>query len=181
MIDIVQKTGLLLALLASVSHAQSGQSGQRCKTEHIAATAPSSRYQQKDDGSVVDAETGLMWRACLEGVAGKACGEGGPLELTWAEALVYVPAFNSEGGFAGHTDWRLPNIRELSTLIELQCVGPAINLAVFPNTASSAVWSSSPSRFHTHYSWHVDFETGAFTYGERVKPKAVRLVRDGDS
>lgn len=178
MIGMVQKAGLLLLLLAPVSQAQTGQ---HCKTEHIAATAPSSRYRQQDDGSIVDTETGLMWRACLEGVAGKACDEGEPLELTWAEALAYVPTVNSEGGFAGHTDWRMPNIRELGTLIELQCVGPAINLAVFPNAASADVWSSSPAHFHTHYSWHVDFETGAFTYGERTKPKAVRLVRDGDS
>jgi len=174
MINIVWKTGLLLALLASADQAQTGQ---RCKNEHIPATTPSSRYQQKSDGSIVDTETGLMWRACLEGVAGKACDEGAPLALTWAEALIYVPTFNSGGGFAGYTDWRLPNIRELSTLVELQCAGPAINLAVFPNATSTDVWSSSPAHFHTHYSWHVDFATGAFTYGERTKPKAVRLVR----
>lgn len=175
MIDVARKTGLLLVLLASTSQAQTNQA---CKTDNITATAPSSRYQQKDDGSIIDTKTGLMWRTCLEGVAGKACDEGEPLALTWAEALVYVPVFNGEGGFAGHTDWRLPNIRELSTLVELQCVGPAINLAIFPNTASTDVWSSSPAYFHTHYSWHVDFNTGAFTYGEREKPKAVRLVRD---
>lgn len=175
MIDMLQKTGILLVLLASVSQAQTGQV---CKTGHIAATAPSSRYQEKDDGTVVDTKTGLMWRACLQGVAGKTCNEGEPLELTWAGALARVPAFNSDGGFAGHRDWRLPNIRELSSLLELQCAGPAINLAIFPNATSADVWSSSPAHFHTHYSWHVDFATGAFTYGERTKSKAIRLVRD---
>ncbi|MFD1217187.1 Lcl C-terminal domain-containing protein [Microbulbifer celer] len=73
---------------------------------------------------------------------------------------------------------RLPNIRELGSLLELQCAGPAINRVLFSNAASTDVWSSSPSNFHTHYSWYVDFATGALTYGEREKPKAIRLVRD---
>ncbi|MCW8125084.1 DUF1566 domain-containing protein [Microbulbifer halophilus] len=162
-------------LLTAACHAQADQ---LCKTGHIATTAPPSRYQQKEDSTVVDTKTGLMWRTCQEGVAGKSCGEGAPLMLTWAEALAYVPTFNREGGFAGYRDWRLPNIRELSSLIEPQCVAPAINLTVFPNTAPVDVWSSSPSRFHSHYSWLVDFETGAFTYGERARPKAIHLVRD---
>lgn len=172
---MLNKAGLLLSLLvALLSQAQA----QNCQTEHIAPSAPQSRYQQNKDGTVVDKETGLMWRDCLEGVTGEACGKGEPLALTWADALLYVPKLNSQGGFAGYTDWRLPNIRELSTLAELQCGDPAINLAVFPNAASSDVWSSSPASFFKHYSWYVDFKTGAFTYGERVKAKAVRLVRD---
>lgn len=175
MMHTMWKAGLLAVLLAASGLAQAEQA---CKTGHIAATAPPSRYRQTGDGSVVDTKTGLMWRTCLEGVSGKSCGEGTPLALTWAEALAYAPTFNREGGFAGHRDWRLPNIRELSSLIELQCAAPAINLAVFPNAAPVEVWSSSPSRFHSHYSWLVDFGTGAFTYGERIGPKAIRLVRD---
>ncbi|WP_250459510.1 DUF1566 domain-containing protein [Microbulbifer litoralis] len=175
MIGTIRNTALLLILMAPISEAQTGQ---HCKPESIAPTAPSSRFQRGDNGSVVDTRTHLMWRACLEGVTGEACDEGKPLALTWAEALAYVPNANGDGGFAGHSDWRLPNIRELGTLVELQCTGPAINLAVFNNAPAAGVWSSSPSGFHTHYSWYVDFVTGAFTYGERAKPKAIRLVRD---
>jgi hypothetical protein len=182
--DTLNKAGLLLLLLAPLVHAQDQDRGQnqeanaqRCQTGNITPTAPSMRYQQNKDGTVVDTETGLMWRTCLEGVTGAACGEGEPLALTWAEALLYVPQFNNQGGFAGYTDWRLPNIRELSTLIELQCVNPAINLTVFPNAAAD-VWSSSPAPFHTHYSWNVNFKIGAFAYGQRDKAKAIRLVRD---
>lgn len=185
MIEMLHKAGLLLSLvlLAPLSHAQQDEIGseQRCKAGNIAATAPSSRYQKNTDGTVVDTETGLMWRSCLQGVAGEACDEGEPLELNWADVLRYVSHLNARDGFAGHTDWRLPNIRELSTLVELQCSDPAINLAVFPNAAPSHVWSSSPSYFHTHYSWYVNFQTGAFTYGEREKAKAIRLVRGGES
>lgn len=176
MTDMLNKAGLLLLML--VAPLSQAQADQHCQTEHIVSTAPSSRFQQNKDGTVVDTQAGLMWRDCLEGVTGEACDKGKPLAVTWADALRYVPKLNSQGGFAGHSDWRLPNIRELATLAELQCADPAINLTVFPNTASVHVWSSSPARFYTHYSWYVDFETGAFTYGERTKAKAIRLVRD---
>ncbi|HEX7025664.1 MAG TPA: DUF1566 domain-containing protein, partial [Gammaproteobacteria bacterium] len=181
---VLNKAGLMLVLLAPLvyaqypeqdrgrSEAQNGD-GQRCQTGTIVSTTPSTRYQQNKNGTVVDTETGLMWRICLEGAAGEACDQGEPLAATWAEALLYVPTFNGKGGFAGHTDWRLPNIRELGTLAELQCFNPAINLGIFPNAASIGVWSSSPALFHAHYSWYVDFEIGALAYGEREKAKAI--------
>ncbi|MCQ3830177.1 DUF1566 domain-containing protein [Microbulbifer elongatus] len=150
---------------------------QGCNREQIPSSAPSSRYQLQEDGSVADTETGLIWRACMEGVAGEACDQGEPLALNWAEALTYATALDKKGAASGDDDWRLPNIRELGSLLELQCAGPAINRGFFPNAAQD-VWSSSPSNFHTHYSWYVDFATGALTYGEREKPKAIRLVRD---
>lgn len=187
MSDTLNKAGLLLMLLLPpLSYAQYEseggiEGGQRCQTENVVSTTSPSRYQQNKDDTVVDTETGLMWRTCLEGVTGETCDKGEPLEVTWAGALLYVPEFNSQGGFAGYTDWRLPNVRELSTLVELQCANPAVNLAVFPNAAASDAWSSSPALFHAHYSWHVNFETGAFAYGEREKAKTIRLVRDKES
>ncbi|QIL91415.1 DUF1566 domain-containing protein [Microbulbifer sp. SH-1] len=151
---------------------------QGCNSEQIPASAPTSRYRQQDDGSVADTKTGLIWRACLEGSAGAACDRGEPLALNWAEALTYVAALDRKGAATGDGDWRLPNIRELGSLLELQCAGPAINRVLFSSAASMDVWSSSPANFHTHYSWYVDFASGALTYGEREKPKAIRLVRD---
>jgi hypothetical protein len=171
---------LVLMLLLSLSLCpQSQQVEQRCYRDNMASTTPSSRYQVHDDGTVTDRETGLMWSVCVEGMKGKNCNKGQALELSWAGALTYLPALNSDEGFAGYKDWRLPNIRELATLAELQCSQPAINLEIFPNTPSTHIWSSSPYHFYTHYSWYVDFESGQITYAERIKPKQLRLVRGG--
>ncbi len=150
---------------------------QFCQPENILATAPLARYESPGKGLVSDKETGLMWRQCVEGVNGEACDNGAPVELTWAEALLYPGSIN-KGGLAGFSDWRIPNIRELSTLAELQCVTPAMNLQMFVNAPSSHVWSSSPYHFYTHYSWYVDFNNGAATYDERIVKKHLRLVRD---
>lgn len=151
---------------------------QICQTENIPATAPASRYQVQTNATVIDTQTGLMWRRCIEGTGGSDCFEGEPEPFTWAEVLLYVPKTNTDQGFAGYHDWRVPNIRELISLAELQCARPAINLAVFPNPANAHLWSSSPYDFYPHYSWYVDFGNGAATYDLRTNAKYLRLVRD---
>ena len=151
---------------------------QTCQTDNIPAFAPTSRYQQINNGTVIDNETGLMWKVCVEGTKGDKCQKGNALKLNWAQTLIHAQEFNQNKGFAGYSDWRLPNVRELSTLAEPQCTHPAINLAIFPNTPATHVWSSSPYNFYIHYSWHVDFNIGAPNFDERTLLKNVRLVRD---
>jgi hypothetical protein len=151
---------------------------QVCHRANMTATAPTSRFQQHDDGTVTDQETGLMWRRCVEGLKGKDCNKGKALEFSWAGALNYASSLNKDEGFADYRDWRVPNVRELSSLLELQCARPAINLEIFPNTLPAAhAWSSSPYNFYAHYSWYVNFESGDIHTTERVKPKQLRLVR----
>ncbi|WP_082086989.1 Lcl C-terminal domain-containing protein [Teredinibacter purpureus] len=170
-------TTLLLCLVGLAPNLLA-QEEQHCQNDTIIATAPDNRYVQHNNHTVTDSQTDLTWSQCLLGTTGETCNEGTALELNWAEALIHVTALNTENGFAGSTDWRLPNIRELSTLAELQCSAPAINIRLFPSPARSHVWSSSPYHFYTHYSWYVDFANGAATYDERIKPKMLRLVRD---
>ena len=45
---------------------------------------------------------------------------------TWTEALLAVQTFNDGGGYAGHGDWRVPNVKELSSLVERACSAPSI-------------------------------------------------------
>lgn len=150
-----------------------------CQRENIIATTPDSRFVVNDNATVTDTQTDLMWKLCTEGKSGVQCKEGEALEMNWAEALLYLPEHNSLGA-GGYTDWRLPNIRELSTLVESQCAHPAINLDIFPNTPASHFWTSSPYHFYTHYSWYVDFAYGSPTYDERIRKKLLRLVRDAN-
>lgn len=164
---------MLLLLPANFALAE-----QVCQQDTILSTSATSRFQIHESGTVVDSKTGLMWRACVEGVVGDECEVGQAMVLSWAGALQYVSTLNAHDGFAGENNWRLPNIRELSTLVELQCAEPAINSEVFVNSPVSHVWTSSPYHFYTHYSWYVDFATGAATYDERIREKSLRLVRD---
>lgn len=153
---------------------------QVCQTNDIDVTSPTSRYIQHANGTVTDSQTDLMWHVCLTDknneVNKSQCSIS--TSYTWGEALDYVVLVNSQIKFAGYADWRLPNIRELATLAELQCFRPAINLAVFPDTLPVHYWSSSPYKFYPHYSWYMNFEDGVYTYGDRTDKKYIRLVRD---
>lgn len=153
---------------------------QTCHPESIPATTPVSRFVVHGDGTVMDTRTQLMWKQCAEGQSGADCGNGSVLGYTWQDALEQAQTVNQEGGFAGHTDWRVPNIKEMTSIVERQCYDPAVNLAVFPNALSNRYWSSSPVVGNPGYAWFVDFNLGYSTYYYYSDGDyAVRLVRGG--
>ena len=160
-------------------------SAQSCQVS-IVATAPDYRYSDNGDGTITDNGTGLVWKQCSEGQSGVACNTGAASVHTWQAALQIPQTINTGGGYAGHTDWRLPNIKELASLVEERCESPAINLNFFPNTVSSYYWSSSPYPKFSYMAWWVDFVSGSadtFHYYDAPNGRAdrhlVRLVRGG--
>ena len=166
---------VISGLLSSV------QAAQTCDSQ-IPYSAPNSRYSNNGDGTITDKQTGLMWKQCVEGVSGiNSCSTGNSSTYNWQQALQAPAALNTQGGYAGYTDWRLPNIKELSSLTERACVSPAINLSMFPNTSLSGVWSSSPSNNGLSYAWNADTDNYAnvHSYSRFNVSYTVRLVRSG--
>lgn len=149
---------------------------QVCKTQSILATTPTHLFTSHNDGTVTDSRTGLMWQQCSVGQSGAAC-SGKAVTYTWQDALHYAQNLNANGGFAGYTDWRLPNIKELSSIVEDQCVDPAINATVFPNTPSRLFWSSSPVADVSYDAWYVIFLNGVTSNDDKDSGNYVRLVR----
>ena len=147
---------------------------------NITATTPDSRYTDNGDGTITDKATGLMWKQCSEGqsTTTNACDTGARSGYSWQDALQQAQILNSSGGFAGHTDWRLPNRNELASLVERQCWLPAININLFPGTASG-YWSSSPNARYSGNAWFVRFDSGSVEYTGNSFTKNVRLVRGG--
>jgi hypothetical protein len=153
-------------------------SGYTCKCDSITATAPASRFTDHGDGTVTDLATGLQWKCCSEGQiwSGGTC-TGTPTTHTWQQALQLADAAR----YAGQDDWRLPNIKELSSIVELACHSPAIDLAVFPGTIPSEFWSSSPYASSSDGAWYVYFYEGLDGYGLKDFDNHVRLVRGGQA
>jgi len=153
------------------------QAAQTCQT-NISQTAPASEFTINGDGTVSHEETGLTWMQCSLGQAWDDSDCWGTASLyTWQEALQA-----SEGeAFAGHSDWRLPNIRELRSIVEYACHSPAINLATFPATAETGAavvaWSSSPYAGLSKNAWGVSFYAGGDGYDLKLEGFSVRLVR----
>ena len=166
-------TGLVILLL---SLGAGTVQAQICNPESIPASTPDSQLQDNGDGTVTDLKTRLMWKQCVEGQSGSDCASGNAENFGWRQALLRAQTVNSSGGFAGFSDWRLPNIKELSSLVEWQCWEPAINLTRFPNASSDSVWSSSSS-VGIYSAWYVDFKNVHIWPYDKANYNRLRLVR----
>jgi hypothetical protein len=149
---------------------------QTCKS-NVPLSTDSSEFISYSDGTVTHRVTGLMWKKCQEGRTGVNCELDDPSvvsPVTWRWSLQQA----SDSTYAGYTDWRVPNIKELASIVEISCFAPAINAAIFPNDPGVTVWSSSTYVNYTPYQWVLDFGYGIDYQLEKSGEYRVRLVRD---
>lgn len=134
-----------------------------------------------------DLQTGLTWARCSFGQTedaeneNPACGGASEVEsYTWSAALAAVQSANASL-YEGQSDWRLPNAKELSSLVDTACANVTMNTDVFPGVRRGRYWSSSPSVDDFGYAWAVDFSNGkVLPVLKSDSSPAVRLVRGGD-
>lgn len=159
---------------ACLSSSASGQT-QTCRTQsEIPASTPTERFNDNGDGTTTDLGTGLMWARCAARLSGSDCTTGSVDSYTWQQALDLANA----NTLAGFSDWRLPNVKELGSIVERQCHEPSINLSVFPNTPASDFWSASPHAYNSSRAWYVKFSSGRSDGDHRDDDyRSVRLVR----
>lgn len=169
----------LLVLLLLVLYSALPAFAQTCSNTSIPFSNPTSRFiLDNASGTATDTATGLIWKRCSEGQAwsGSTC-TGTSTPQTWQAALTT----GDTATFAGMNDWRLPNRNELASIIEYQCVSPAINLTIFPLTPAAVYWSSSPFvDGDPAHAWIVDFLSGYSSSDFKQFTREVRLVRGGE-
>jgi len=144
------------------------------------ATAPAVRFTLGADGTATDRKTGLAWMRCTVGQRwenGECAGQAALHD--WGAVLDAAGRINSGDGFAGHTDWRVPTLAELASVVERQCYDPAIDLTVFPATPVTGYWSSSPDPRYSRGAMLVHFKYGDAYMGNVSQYWALRLVRGG--
>lgn len=154
---------------------------QLCHTKSIPAVTPTSDFELGADGTAHHKPTGLTWMRCALGQKwdGKTC-TGTASSYDWQAALKAAVDFNAAGGYAGHKDWRVPNIKELDSIFELQCAWPAVNLTVFPATPQYRFWSSTAGyRYPKDYALYANFENSYTDDQKASDAYHVRLVRGG--
>ncbi len=141
---------------------------------NITPTAPNNRYELVNNGiEVKDLQTGLIWQRCSLGQtwSGTTC-TGTAATYNWINAL--RTTVNMGNG------WRVPNIKELASLVEQACYNPSINETYFSNTASNYYWSASPVSDEKNTAWVVNFHNGnvhGFYGADKSNSNYVRLVR----
>jgi hypothetical protein len=149
-------------------------------------------YVDNGDGTITDVRTGLMWE--------KLSDDGSIHDIdndyTWGDAYSYKLAGLNAIAFAGYTDWRLPNVNELQTLLNYgvnqPTVSPAFQAGCVPGcsvlTCSCAwrvgythgiFWTSSTYQSAPFYLWTVGVSDGSIGYEGRNEVRHARAVRGG--
>ncbi len=131
-----------------------------------------------DDGSIHDKDNRYTWcdtNPDTNGGSQGVCGAGN-------DTQDFIDGLNS-AGFGGYADWRLPTLKELSTLVDSSIVypGPNIDTAYFPNTMSCNYWSSTTVTFGYNSAWRVYFYEGWISNSTKSYGYYVRAVRGGES
>ena len=123
----------------------------------------SAAFVDNGDGTITDTITGLMWQKQDDGSS-----------RNWLSAISYCEGLS----FAGYDDWRLPNIKELDSIVDLARFNPAID-SVFSNT-KWYYWSSTTDANTSTLARHMHFRSGADgSSGKTANEFYVRAVRGG--
>ena len=124
---------------------------------------------QPSEYSVVDRQTHLVW-----------CRDAGVSEfpLTWQEAFEFVDALNRDA-YGGATNWRLPNRRELFSLVSHERINPALPAGhPFANVFHGYYWSANTCARLPAQAWYVHFGGGKVYRGMKYASNMVWPVRN---
>lgn len=164
-----------VAIVAALT-INTGYAQQICNS-NVEETTPTSRFDISE-GEALDTKTGLIWRRCLLGQywneETRAC-DGQTSVVNWKLAME-----------AATDGWRVPNVKELGSVVEHSCANPSINLSVFPDMPiASGFWTSTPSRRYLSQPndervWLVRFQDGTATGGSKDFQLYTLFVKDSE-
>ena len=125
------------------------------------------RFIDNSDGTVTDRCTGLMWQQATAGIG----------VVTWSAALQHC----EDLPVAGWDDWRLPNVRELQSIVDYGRWEPAID-PVF-DVEPSSYWSSTTGFVLPNRAWVVSLGYGGILGADKdelLPVLAVRTIQPGE-
>jgi hypothetical protein len=128
------------------------------------------------DGTIHDQKKTFTWYDSNPATNGGYAGTPG----NGTDTEDFIGALNS-AHFGGYSDWRLPTITELGSIVnyDIPSPGPTINAAYFTNTVSSSYWSSTTYMISTNEARGVAFAYGDDGGGYKSNSHYVRAVRGG--
>lgn len=120
----------------------------------------------RSSGVVTDNKTGLQWQDDYSE-------NGGDIKhAKWTDAIAYCEDLT----LGGHSDWRLPNKKELLSIVDYGRHNPSID-TVFTHTSSNDYWSSTTHADYTDGAWVVYFRNGNTGGYYKSRDHYIRCVR----
>ncbi len=156
-------------------------------------------YRNNGDGTITDLNTGLMWEQKIRDAVTAQGNHDVTRTFLWdspaSSIWDWLEQVNTENGIglAGFTDWRIPNVKELQSIVDFGTFNPAVDPA-FNNgpgigtchvaecslTNPTFYYSSTTDASSSLRAWAVDFAGGfAGTATKTATPLPVRAVRGG--
>jgi hypothetical protein len=179
--DISQGSGLEYHL-----HDKDASGWPGCYTRCVRASNVQQEYRRfiadnsiLEEPIVADRITSLIWQRCSAGQNGSQCTSDATM-TDWKSSLAYCQQLE----WAGIKNWRLPNIQEISSLIDSTYSRPAINSEFFPNTPyygpithnnAGQYWSST-GRSYNSFALYADFTSGFTHFYKQPELRHVRCV-----
>jgi len=161
---------------STISCSGTGQDGDK----KVGVAWPNPRFTDNGDGTVTDKLTGLIW------LKNANCNNG---KMNWTDALNFANALydgstSYGGGDCGLSDssiathWRLPNLKELYSLIDLSRKNPALPTGhLFSGVQLDYYWSSTTSANNTSKAWDINLNSGRVDDYDKVNSVYVWPVR----
>jgi hypothetical protein len=127
----------------------------------VRGTSTTRSFTDNSDSTVNDTKTGLVWQQTSSS------------KMTWESALNLCEGLT----LGSQSDWRLPNIKELGSIVDVSEYNPTIDNTAFPSTYSDEYWSSSPASSNDRYG--INFKYGSIFIEPLSMTYYVRCVRGG--
>lgn len=167
----VPKTGLTRCWDAEGNEIEPGGTGQDAEVD-AGLEWPSPRFSDNGDGTVTDHLTNLIWLKNADRFG----------EVTWKEALDKSKFLAADGGQlddgseAG--DWRLPNVRELRSLLDYSQVAPMIPPDhPFDSVQNAIYWTSTTLASAPTLAWMTTMGIGPAVFDLKVNRSRMWPVR----
>ena len=120
-------------------------------------------FKNNNNGTVTDQVTGLMWEK-----------SGSFTAMTWEEAKAYVRKLNLQN-FSGYSDWRLPTLEELASLLESSWKNDGLFIETVFDKKQKSCWSADTHGLDK--AWKANYHLGYIIDSPLTLRNSVRAVR----
>lgn len=164
----------VLRITTTIYMLLAGQDAAASCNTNLTERSHNAQYLIAEDNTVTDINTNLSWMRCPVGYTWQSdnCMEDTEKQqlFNWQEALTYAQTYqqNTPG-------WRLPNTKELESLVKRNCYNPSIEESVFSNMTLNNFWSSTNTEGGA--AWAVNFNEGGVIRLSQQNSYMIRLVK----